>query len=88
MTRTTIMLPEEVKDRAERMARDTGISFSEFVRQAIARSLEVGMGDAARVRRAADPLFVAVGRLRLRAHPSPADGALAHDDYLYGEGRS
>ncbi len=46
------------------------------------------MGDAARVRRAGDPLFVAVGRLRLRAHPSPADGALAHDDYLYGEGRS
>ena len=39
MTRTTIMLPEDVKRRAMAEARKLKVSFADFVRQAVAERL-------------------------------------------------
>jgi hypothetical protein len=86
MIRTTIMLSEDVKQRALAQARKLNISFADFVRQAVAEKLpQQGKGIDRLKRRRQDPLF------RLSEPVAPVMGAQAtdvaarHDDHLYGE---
>ncbi len=74
MKRTTIMLPERLKTRAEREARRRGISLGELVRVSLqATTGGGGAGD--------DPLFADKA---VFSGESPADLAVDHDRYLYG----
>lgn len=77
MHRTTIMLPEDLKLRAERLARRRGVSLGEVVRQSLLSHLD---RQADEVRE--DPLLADTA-----AYPGPseADAAAAHDRYLYGD---
>ena len=78
MHRTTLMLPSDLKIRAQERARALGISLGEYVRRALESELEESRTDE----RAADALFsddaVFDGQ-------GPADLAAEHDRYLYGE---
>ena len=77
MKRTTVMLPAELKARAERRAYELGVSFGELVRETLQSALESG-----EERRTEDPLFkdetVYKGK-------TPKDLAEKHDDYLYDD---
>ena len=77
MKRTTIMLPQDLKTRAERQAREDGLSLGELVR----RSLERSLAQPASV--AEDPIF---GDDATWAGEVPAGYAADHDDHLYGDG--
>jgi hypothetical protein len=73
MHRTTILLPNELRRRADREAKALGISLSELIRR----------------RLAADQEQVTDERPRFFARqpwpgPGPADTAANHDTYLYG----
>ncbi len=78
MHRTTLMLPSELKARAQGRAQELGISFGELVRQALETELSASQTRS----RGEDPLFadnaVFVGE-------APADLSEAHDRYLYDE---
>ncbi len=79
MKRTTIMLPEDLKARAENRARNQGVSLGELVRLALERLLE-------RTRKgggAEDPLFADEA---VHTGKNPRDLSEHHDRYLYGEG--
>jgi hypothetical protein len=85
MTRTTIMLPEEVKRRAMAEARKLKVSFADFVRQAVTEKLpREGKGVDRLKRRRRDPLFRLLDRLPL-VKDAATDVAISHDDYLYGD---
>ena len=77
MTRTTIMLPTELKTRAARRAKQMGVSLGELVRE----SLEVALSGN-RPRGSSDPLF---DDTAVFEGAGPRDLAANHDDYLYGE---
>jgi hypothetical protein len=86
MIRTTIMLSEEVKRRAMAQARESRISFADFVRQAISEKLpQPGKGVDRLKRRRTDPLFRLLDQLPLVNGRTATDVAARHDDYLYGE---
>jgi hypothetical protein len=72
------MLPEDLKTRALRRARQRGISLGELLRE----SLEAALADSANGTPAADPLF---GDLAIYYGSVPLDLAESHDRYLYGE---
>ena len=76
MHRTTIMLPRDLKVRAERRAREEGVSLGEFVRRSVARSL----GRPEEI--AEDPLFA---DQQVYDGETPATYAADHDDHLYGD---
>ncbi len=70
------MLPRELRSRAARRARETGVSMGQFVRQSIERALQ--------------PASVKKGRfldLPVYEGPGPSDVSSRVDDYLYGERR-
>jgi hypothetical protein len=75
MHRTTVMLPPELKRRAERKSRELGVSFGEFVRRSLRDELvsEEGSGK--------DSLFEDTGVYRGEA---PPDAAVRHDEHLCG----
>ena len=77
MKRTTVMLPEELKSRAELSAERMGISLGELIREALAERLV----DIDRPR-SEDPLFKNVS---IYTGPVPSDIAERHDEYLYGD---
>lgn len=77
MKRTTIMLPAELKMRAERHAYELGVSFGELVRETLQLALEGGM-----TARTEDPLFTDEA---VYEGKTPKDLAERHDDYLYGD---
>jgi hypothetical protein len=77
MHRTTLMLPPDLKTRAQSRAREMGISFGELVRQALESELSAPPG-----RRDDDPLFADVA---VFGGEAPADLSAAHDRYLYDE---
>jgi len=79
MTRTTIMLPTELKTRAARRAKEMGVSLGELIRE----SLEVSLSNS-RSHGAQDPLL---GDTAVFEGRVPSDLAANHDDYLYGEKR-
>jgi len=76
MHRTTIMLPEDLKEKAQRRADSRGISLGELVRECLSDRL------AAEVvtRRLADPVFSAPAW----KGEAPHDLGDEHDRYLYG----
>ncbi len=78
MKRTSIMLPEDIKARAQERARQMGISLGEFIRE----SLEAFLGGR-EGQRTPDPLFsdTAVSVRRV-----PRSLAARHDEHLYGSG--
>lgn len=78
MHRTTLMLPADLKTRAQRRARDLGVSLGELIR----RALEAELGHAADARRSADPLFADTA---IFTGSTPPDLAARHDHYLYDE---
>ncbi len=75
MTRTTIMLPEDLRLRVRERARERGIPFAEFVRQA----LEARLGTPSD-RPEEDSLFA---EIPVYDGPAPVDLAAEHDRYLY-----
>ncbi len=77
MKRTTIMLPPELKARAERRAYELGVSFGELVRETLQGALESG-----EERRTDDPLFKDEAVYKGN---TPKDLAERHDEYLYGD---
>jgi hypothetical protein len=76
MHRTTILLPEDLRAKAETAARQRGITLSELIRRLLAGAVH-GKNSS---RRDADPLF---RPRRLMVHPNPPDIAANHDEYLY-----
>lgn len=73
MHRTTILLPDELRRRADREAKALGISLSELIRRRLAAS-----GDAEEPDR---PRFFA---RQPWTGQGPTDSAANHDTYLYG----
>ncbi|MBN1675039.1 MAG: ribbon-helix-helix protein, CopG family [Kiritimatiellae bacterium] len=79
MRRTTIMLPEDLKARAQRRCLSLGISLGELIRDALESVLA-----SRRASPAADSLLADAETYR---GPAPADLSKRHDEYVYG-GRS
>ena len=77
--RTTVVLPPALKRQAIARARRDGISFAEFVRRSLERSLAA---KPEKRRRKRDPLFEDVA---VYDGPVPADISVNHDKYLYDE---
>jgi len=78
MERTTIMLPHDLKAKALKHANSVGISLGQYIREAIANSLETQQDDP----RFDDPFFADDAVFSGKA---PTDLAKKHDEYLYGE---
>lgn len=76
MTRTTIMLPEDLKLRAQEAAARLGVSLAELIRETLERRLD------ARRDWQDDPLFAEVP---VYAGAVPRDLSEEHDRDLYGE---
>ena len=80
MTRTTVMLPDQLKGRARQLARERGISLGQLIRESLEAALkDDGMSSSRR-----DPLFSDTGVYR--GDEAPSDLSLRHDEYLYGTG--
>jgi plasmid stability protein len=77
MKRTTVMLPAELKARAERRAYERGVSVGELVRESLENALEMG-----EERRIEDPLFKDQAVYKGK---TPKDLAERHDKYLYDD---
>ena len=77
MKRTTIMLPQDLKARAERQAREEGLSLGELIRRSLARSVSRPASVAE------DPIFYDDATY---AGEIPEGYVADHDDYLYGDG--
>lgn len=77
MRRTTIMLPESLRLRAQAAAEDLGISMGELIRQALETTLTAAAKSPER-----DPFFADTD---FWDGSGPADLAARHDDYLYGD---
>jgi hypothetical protein len=73
MHRTTILLPNELRRRADREAKALGISLSELIRRRLAS--DDGPSNPER------PRFFA---RQPWTGPGPVDTAANHDTYLYG----
>jgi hypothetical protein len=86
--RTTIVLPPLLKQRAISRARVLGISFAEFVRQAVEKQLASPTDKVTKVpwkrgsRKTGDPFW---DNLRTFDDGGPTDLSVRHDDYIYGE---
>lgn len=77
MHRTTVMIPEALKVRAQLFARERGLSFGELVRECLERRLDREAG----ADHVGDPLFSAPPW----TGDTPSDLAKDHDRYLYDE---
>jgi hypothetical protein len=77
MRRTTLMLPDDLKERAQSLAKRRRVSFGELVRRLLWREV-----DAAQQPDPADPFFADTA---VWEGPTPGDVAERHDDYLYGD---
>lgn len=78
--RTTIVLPDPLKRRAVARAREQGISFGEFVRRAVEKTLSApprGEDKKKTGDRFWDNLEIYDG--------GPSDAAARHDAYLYND---
>ena len=77
MHRTTIMLPDDLRNRAVRRAKETGVSLGELIRQAVETLLSRSRSPARE-----DPLFRDAA---VYDGEAPSDSTQNHDRYLYGE---
>jgi hypothetical protein len=73
MHRTTILLPNDLRRRADREAKALGISLSELIRRRLAADVETMTSDR--------PRFFA---RQPWTGPGSSDTAANHDTYLYG----
>jgi hypothetical protein len=76
MKRTTIMLPEGLRQRALSRAKQKGVSLGELIRDSLDAALPAMSYDVEH-----DPLFEDV----IYDGPAPADISARHDKYLYDE---
>lgn len=76
MHRTTIMLPQDLKTKAEEIARKKDLSLGEIIREALLDRIQKEDSDAG------DSFFCDTAVYR---GPAPKDSSVKHDDYLYGE---
>jgi len=77
MKRTTVMIPEDLKNRASRRASSTGISLGGFIRESLERALRADttvMND--------DPFLTDNA---VYEGNTEVDLAQNHDKYLYGD---
>ena len=77
MHRTTVMLPTDLKRKAQQLAHHRGISFGELVRESLLAALE---GHGGEIRD--DLLFCDTAVYR---GPAPSSLSTDHDDFLYGD---
>jgi len=77
MKRTTIMLPSFLKNKAMIKAQTMGISLGELIRRSLSKTIEKTTDKYERDSIFADD-YVYKG-------PSPKDGAINHDKYIYGD---
>jgi len=82
MHRTTIMIPDDLKEQAAKRARERGVSFGELVREALRDCLQ--RAAAKKSGFADDPVFADTAVFE---GDSPIDAAPGHDDHLYGTER-
>jgi predicted DNA-binding protein len=75
MHRTTIMLPDDLKTKAEEVSRKKGLSLGEFVREAVRDQVEKAEEDTG------DSFFCDTAVYR---GPAPIDLSGNHDEHLYG----
>jgi hypothetical protein len=75
--RTTIVLPDDLKERAQRQAQERGVSLAALIRDALESHL-AGTGASA----ADDPML---SDRAVWTGESPRDLAARHDDYLYAD---
>lgn len=83
MTRTTIVLPEPLKRRTKEKARAEGVSFAEFVRQAV--ELAVNEPASVTTQRKRLAAFEAMRTFRDALQAGPADLSRNLDDYIYDD---
>ena len=76
MQRTTIMLPSNLKANASMLAHKEGISFGEFIREALLAKLNNFSQNIT------DPFFADSNYFTAK---TPVDMAADHDQYLYGD---
>jgi Ribbon-helix-helix protein, copG family len=76
MKRTTIMLPDDLKERGMRKARRRGISLGELIRESLQAHV-----DSPDIQPTEDPLYEDDAVFKGKA---PRDFAKNHDRYLYG----
>jgi predicted DNA-binding protein len=76
MNRTTIMIPQELKIRANNLARKRGISLGELIRETLEKLC------ANNIKKTRDPFFADEG---IYTDKTPRDLSEKHDDYLYKE---
>jgi hypothetical protein len=77
--RTTVILPDGLKQRALSRAREQGISFGEFVRRSVEKMVSAPPRGTGR-KKTGDPFWD-----NLEVYDGGAtDLAARHDDYLYG----
>jgi hypothetical protein len=76
MHRTTIMLPEDLKTKAEAIARKKDQSLGEIIREALQDLIQKENMDAG------DSFFCDAA---VYSGPAPKDNSINHDDYLYGD---
>ena len=77
MHRTTVMLPTDLKRKAQQLAHHRGISFGELVRESLEAALESHGGEIRE-----DLLF---SDMAVYGGPAPSSLSTDHDDFLYGE---
>lgn len=75
MKRTSLMLPEDLKARAERRARQEGVSLGELIRRSLEERLEAGLPGEEE-----DPFFADAA---VWSGPVERDLSRNHDHYLY-----
>lgn len=78
MNRTTLLLPEELKKQASRLARKRKMSLSELIRLELTRMVQ----EESPSKDEQDPLF---GTSFSPVKGLPADLSANHDRYLYGD---
>lgn len=76
MTRLVIMVPESLKDRAERSLSEMGISLDQLVQEYLEARFPEPQGASEE-----DPFFA---DRAVYTGSAPSDLSLNHDDYLYG----
>ena len=75
MKRTTVLLPDDLKKKAEKFAHDQGVSFGEIVRESLVQYIKPKKDNS-------DILF---NDNALYTGNAPSDLSVNHDDYLYGD---
>lgn len=83
MERKQIYLDPGSNERLKKLAKERGVSEASLIREAIDAYLAKA-GESAAKPAEEDPLFRLVG---LFGGELPADAAVKHDRYLYGDGR-